>query len=119
VTWVAVAVVGAAGALARFALIGALAEAGARAGFPLGTLAVNVSGSFLLGLLTGLSVGGDDLLVWGTALLGAYTTFSTWMLETERLAEDGATLAAAANIGLSLLAGLLAAAGGWALGGAL
>ncbi len=49
-----------------------------------GTLVVNLTGSFVLGLLTGLSVTGDALLLFGTGLLGAYTTFSTWMVESLR-----------------------------------
>ena len=43
----------------------------------------------MLGLFAGLALHGDALLLAGTALLGSYTTFSTWMFETHRLAEDG------------------------------
>ena len=57
--------------------------------FPFGTFVVNGLGSLLLGLLIGLDVTGNDMLIAGTATLGSFTTFSTWMLETERLAEDG------------------------------
>ena len=85
----------------------------------MGTLAVNVSGSFALGLLIGLDVGGDGFLLAGTALLGAYTTFSTWMFETHRLLEEDARATALLNVVLSLAAGLLAAAAGWAIGAAL
>jgi fluoride exporter len=98
---------GGVGALARFLLDGAVSERVASA-FPWGTLAVNVSGSFVLGL-----VGGGDLV--GTGLLGAYTTFSTWMLETHRLAEEGRVRLAVVNIVGSLAAGLAAAALGRAL----
>ena len=88
---------GGCGALARYALDAVVsARAGGR--FPAGTLAVNVSGSVLLGLLAGLALHGDALLLAGTALLGAFTTFSTWMFETHRLAEDGEGLAAALNV---------------------
>ncbi len=108
--WIAVAAVGGAGALARFALDAAISAAGRN--FPLGTFAVNITGSALLGLLTGLAPGGDLELILGTGLLGAYTTFSTWVFETQRLAEDGQTLMAALNLAVSLGVGLAAIAVG-------
>jgi CrcB protein len=74
-----------------------------------------VSGSFLLGLLNGLGVAGDALLLAGTALLGSYTTFSTWMLESHRLGEDGEPARMWLNLAVSLVAGLAAAALGRAL----
>ena len=116
--WLAVGLLGGAGALLRFHL-DAFVQGGVRGEFPLGTLTVNVVGSFLLGLLTGLGVAGDALLLAGTATLGSFTTFSTWMFETQRLAEDGELPLAALNVGLSVLAGLAAAAAGYALGAAL
>jgi fluoride exporter len=58
------------------------------------------------------------MLLTGAATLGSYTTFSTWMLESHRLAEDGELGLAAANLVVSLLAGVAAAAAGWALGSA-
>ena len=67
----------------------------------------------------GLSVTGDTLLLVGTATLGSFTTFSTWMLETERLAEEGDGWIGLLNVGGSLAGGLIAAALGWLLGGAL
>jgi fluoride exporter len=111
--WLAVGVLGGAGAMARFAVDGVVsARAGGR--LPLGTLAVNLSGAVLLGLLSGLALRGHALLLAGTALLGSYTTFSTWMFETHRLAEDGETAAAVANVAVSLVAGVAAAAlGRW------
>jgi fluoride exporter len=116
--WVGVTLLGGAGAVARFALDSAVAE---RTGdvFPWGTLAVNLSGAFLLGLLNGLGVAGDALLLVGTGLLGSYTTFSTWMLESHRLGEDGEPARMWLNLGVSLAAGLAAAALGRALGGGL
>jgi CrcB protein len=111
--WVGVGVLGGLGAIARF-LVDGLVSARAGGGFPMGTLAVNVSGAILLGLLAGLAVHGDALLLAGTAVLGSYTTFSTWMLETHRLAEDGQGAAALANIVISLALGIAAAAlGRW------
>jgi fluoride exporter len=114
-TWVGVALLGGAGAVARFVVDGAVAGRVDRE-LPVGTMAVNVSGAFLLGLVAGLALKGDALLLVGTATLGAYTTFSTWMLETQRLVEDGEIGAAAVNIVLSLAAGLAAVALGRALG---
>lgn len=87
---------------------------------PWGTLAINLSGAFLLGLLTGLSLS-HHLSPWaktllGTGFCGAYTTFSTFTFETMRLVEDGRILEAATNVVGSILVGLAAAAGGLAIG---
>ena len=115
--WGGVALLGGAGALARFALDGAVGSRTGRAsGFPLGTLAVNVSGALLLGLLSGAALAGDALVLAGAATLGSYTTFSTWMLESQRLAEDADARGAALNVLLSLAVGLAAAALGHTIG---
>jgi fluoride exporter len=116
--WIGVAVLGGIGALLRFRL-DALVQRRFGGEFPIGTLAVNVTGAFCLGALTGLSVHGDALLLAGTATLGSFTTFSTWMLETERLAEEGDGRFAAANVAGSVAAGLGAAIVGWLAGAAL
>jgi CrcB protein len=116
--WLGVALLGGAGGLARF-LLDALVSERTAARFPYGTLAVNLSGSMLLGLLAGLALHGDALLLCGTALLGSYTTFSTWMFESHRLGEDGHGVALAANVVVSLALGLAGVALGRALGGAL
>ena len=100
---------GGAGALARFAL-DALVSERLGSGFPWGTLLVNVSGAFLLGLLAGVALHGDGLVLAATGALGSYTTFSTWMLETHRLGEDGQPPLLLVNVLLSLAAGLGAAA---------
>jgi CrcB protein len=109
--WVGVALLGGVGALLRFALDGVVAE---RAGseFPWGTFAVNASGSFALGLVAGATLQGDALLLAGTAVLGSYTTFSTWMLEAHRLGEDGELGLALLNVAASLVVGVGAAAFG-------
>ena len=114
--WVGVAVLGALGALLRFALDGAIS---ARVGrdLPFGTLAVNVSGAFALGFLAGVSLTGDALVLAGTATVGAFTTFSTWMFETQRLVEDGESRGAVANVLVSLAVGLGAVALGRFVGG--
>jgi CrcB protein len=113
--WAGVAVLGGAGAIARFLIDGRISQ---RLGgdFPLGTLTINLTGSLLLGLLTGLALSGEALVLVGTATLGSYTTFSTWMLETQRLAEDGEVRAAAVNAWLSVIVGVAAAALGRAIG---
>jgi CrcB protein len=85
-----------------------------RPAFPWGTLIINVSGAFVLGLLTGLAdhrgVPTAVLTVVGTGLLGAFTTFSTFAFDTVSLAERGRIGGAAANVGASILLGLGAAA---------
>ncbi|HWN72781.1 MAG TPA: fluoride efflux transporter CrcB [Solirubrobacterales bacterium] len=111
--WVGVALLGGCGALARFGLTLLVADR-LHPHLPLGTMAVNVSGAFLLGLLVGGSVGGDARLLLGVGLLGSYTTFSTWMLETQRVGEAGKRQIAVVNLLLSIALGLAAAAlGRW------
>ena len=116
--WIGVAVLGGLGAIFRFRLDAGV-ELRTGGEFPFGTLAVNVAGSFVLGILVGAGTGGNGLLLAGTATIGSFTTFSTWMLETERLAEDGDDRLALLNILVSLAAGLAAALAGWAIGRAL
>jgi len=116
--WVGVAVLGGAGAIGRFAL-DSLVSARFGRDFPLGTLAVNLSGAFFLGLLVGAAVRGHGYLLAGTAALGSYTTFSTWMLESQRLGEDGELGGLALNLLLSAAVGLGAAALGRAIGAGL
>jgi CrcB protein len=114
-TWIGVALVGGAGAVARFAVdqfVGSRIDSE----LPLGTFAINVSGSFLLGLLDGLALNGNAMILAGTATIGAYTTFSTWMLETQRLAEDGEFAAGLANIVGSFAVGFGAVALGHLIG---
>jgi CrcB protein len=106
--WVAVGVLGGCGALARFGLTLLVADR-LHPHLPVGTLIVNVSGAFLLGLLAGASVEGDARLLFGAGLLGSYTTFSTWMIETQRIGEAGRRRIAVANVVLSIALGLVAA----------
>ena len=86
-----VAVAGGVGAAVRFVVDGAIRQ-GSTAGFPLATMIINVSGSLVLGLLTGLVLSHvlshEWQLVVGTGLLGGYTTFSTASVETIRLLEE-------------------------------
>jgi CrcB protein len=116
--WTAVAAFGALGALARFRVDRAVAAR--RPGhFPLGTLVVNLTGSFALGILVGASPASDALFVVGTGFLGGYTTFSTWMVESEQLAEDGEVQFMWLNLLGSMALGLVAAGLGWLGAGAL
>ena len=114
--WLAVAGAGGAGAVLRFVIDGAVSARG-RGEFPWGTSVVNLSGAFVLGLLSGLALTGDALLIAGTATIGSYTTFSTWMFESHRLAEDGDLRPAAVNLLGGLVIGVGAAALGRAIGG--
>ena len=114
---------GAAGAVSRFLVDSFVAERFGGA-FPLGTLVINLSGAFVLGLLFALAVEGSRLpsdvrpaLMIG--FLGAYTTFSTLTLESWRLVEDGAMVLAAANLAGSMLLGVVAVVAGLAIGRAL
>ena len=122
-TLVLIAVGGAAGTVARYAVQTWVVElSGGR--WPFGTLAVNASGSFLLGLLFALSADKAFLpealrLPLMVGFLGAYTTFSTLMLESWRLVEDGSLIPALVNIVGSSIVGLLAVVAGLALGRAL
>jgi fluoride exporter len=113
--WAAVILIGGAGSVVRFYADGLIASAAGR-DFPFGTLAINVSGAMILGLLTGLALGHDQALLAGTAAVGSYTTFSTWMFETDRLAEERQYRKAAANIVVSLVLGVAAAALGRLIG---
>ncbi|HET8814080.1 MAG TPA: fluoride efflux transporter CrcB [Solirubrobacterales bacterium] len=107
--WVGVALFGGCGALARFGLTLLVADR-LHPHLPLGTLAVNISGAFLLGLLAGTEPGGDARLLLGAGALGSYTTFSAWMLETQLLGEAGKRHLAVANLLLSIAIGLAAVA---------
>ena len=110
ITAVLFVVAAGAGALAR-------GEAGRRwnreGRLPLGTLLVNVSGSFLLGLLWGVAPPASTVL--GTGALGAFTTFSSFSREVVALVEEGRRTTAAAYVAASCGFGLAAAAAGLAL----
>jgi len=116
--WAGVVLIGGTGSVIRFLADGVVASA-TRRDFPLGTLAVNLSGAVILGLISGLALGHDQALLAGTAAVGSYTTFSTWMLETQRLAEDRQHRRAAVNVIASLAFGVAAAALGRAIGAQL
>ena len=109
---------GGAGAIARFLLDGAVSSLTGRR-FPWGTLAVNLSGAFALGVLAGAAVGGDALRLAGTGLLGAFTTFSTWAFESHRLGEDGELRSGLVNLLASLALGIAVVWLGRQIGAAL
>jgi len=115
---IAVGLLGGVGAVARLLLDGGVSVR-FPGSFPLGTLTVNLLGSFALGVLVGAGTGEDALRLLATGLLGSFTTFSTWMLETQRLTEDGEGGLAGANVVVSLLAGVAVAWAGMQLGEAL
>jgi len=118
--WVALG--GACGASLRYLLVKFLS--GGMLNFPLGTLVANVSGSFLIGFLAGSfflgeKINTDAKLFFQTGVLGAFTTFSAFSLETLQLWQSGNAKTAAINIVLNVGLCLLAVVLGMALGSAL
>jgi len=120
VKWLILFVGGGLGAVLRFALAGWV-EARTASPFPWGTLVVNGAGCLLIGLLASwadvrgaLPPGARLFLIAG--MLGGFTTFSTFGLETWRLLEQGSWPAALANAGGSLVVGLVAVALGVVVG---
>jgi len=116
--WLGAGALGAIGSVARFTLDGAVSRRAA-GDMPWGTLAVNVIGSLALGVMAGAAVGGDSRFLLAGGLVGSFTTFSTWMLETHRLAQEGEGRLALVNLGLSAALGLGAIGLGWWIGSLL
>ena len=114
----AVGLLGGVGATARY-LLDELVSEHAPSVFPAGILVVNLTGAFLIGVLTGAVVDGDAGRLLTTGLLGGFTTFSTWMLDSHRLREHAHRRAFWLNLGVSLAAGLLAVWLGRELGSSL
>ena len=116
IVWVGLA--GSVGAAVRFVIDGMI-RARVSSRVPVGTVTINVAGSFLLGVLTGLvvfdHVTSTLTLVAGAGFCGGLTTFSTASFETVRLIQQGEMGAAGINIGVTVGATLAAAAGGLAL----
>ena len=116
-TLLAVALAGGVGAAARLVVDGVV-RARVPASFPLGIMLVNVSGSLVLGLITGLALGGlvapEWQLILGGGLLGGYTTFSTASYETVRFVQDRRYVAALTNgVGMLIASVLAAGLGLW------
>jgi fluoride exporter len=116
--WVGATLMGGLGAVFRFLFDRAVTKRVARS-FPFGTLVVNLSGALLLGFLAGLALSPHLALMVGTGFVGSYTTFSTWMLETQRLGEERQVVSAFANIAVSVALGFAAAWLGQSIGAAL
>jgi CrcB protein len=120
VTFVMIALAGAAGAVSRYLLQGWVdGLMGGR--LPWGTFLVNISGSFLLGIVFALSMDRAFLspeirVPVMIGFIGSYTTFSTLMLESWRLVEVGDVISALANLIGSVVVGLIALVAGLALG---
>jgi fluoride exporter len=114
----AVALAAGAGAVLRY-VIDQVVQHRVRGDFPVGTLVVNVTGSFVLGLATGLALhhglAATPTLIIGVGFAGGYTTLSTWAYETLALAETGDVLEASVNVVGSVVTGLAAAAAGLGL----
>lgn len=117
---VALIVGGGLGAGGRY-LVDGLVMRGRRGAFPLGILVVNVTGSFALGLLTGMAavIGPAWMTILGVGVLGGFTTFSTVSVETVLLAQAGRRDWAWINLLGTLVASVIAAALGFMLGGLL
>ncbi|MCX6388445.1 MAG: CrcB family protein [Solirubrobacterales bacterium] len=113
----AVAGLGALGSLCRALVQGIWAEH-EKIPFFWGTLVVNISGAFALGLLHGAGIHGTALRLAGAAFLGAFTTFSGWMIETKRLSAETKGIAFVYIFG-ALVAGVLATWLGSAIGSLL
>ncbi|GJF10280.1 putative fluoride ion transporter CrcB [Mycolicibacterium cyprinidarum] len=116
--WLGVFVIGGVGAMLRFIVDREISRRSAGA-LPMGTLVVNISGALLLGFFAGLAFSPHVALLAGTAFCGSFTTFSTWMFETQRMAEERQNRAAIANIVVSVVLGLGAAWLGQTLGASL
>lgn len=116
--WIAVALLGGAAAAARFAIDAAFA-ARTDHPFPLGILTINLAGTLALGLVAGAALHGQALVIVAGGAIGSFTTFSTWILDSHRLADAGHTHLVWLNLGLSLVAGFAAIALGHWLGEAL
>jgi len=106
------------GAVTRLVVARAVSQQ-AGSGSSLGIFVVNVSGTLALGVLIGAGLKGDALVIAATGALGSYTTFSTWMFDSQRLHEGGRRRAAALNLALSLATGIFAVWLGRELGASL
>lgn len=116
--WMAVSLLGGIGALGRTILDGAITRTH-RGTYPLGILVVNLSGTAALGVMTGMGVGRETLMLLGTGLLGGFTTFSTWIVDSRRLRDAQLRREAVLNIAIALVLGAIAATAGWACGSLL
>lgn len=116
--WALTGLAGGTGAVTRF-LADRWLTSRIRLSWPFATLIINVSGSFMLGLLTGWCASRSGFDAWatvlGTGLLGGYTTFSAASVETMRLLRDRRALAACVHASVMLASSFAAASLGWAM----
>ncbi|WKW50332.1 fluoride efflux transporter CrcB [Rhodomicrobium lacus] len=124
-TYLFIALGGAIGSVARAAVSDAMVRLTGPF-FPWGTILINITGSFIIGLFAALSVSGSRYGLHGDArafvmigICGGYTTFSSFSLQTFDLLRDGKPWAALANVGISVLMCLAAVALGYALAAAV
>lgn len=108
--FLAVSVAGSLGAVARYLLTGVVQQKSS-SDFPIGTMAVNLSGAFVLGLVAGAGDLGSYPWVLAAGFLGGFTTFSTWMVETLGLGLH--SVRALLNLAVSLVGGVVLAALGY------
>ena len=106
---------GAAGALLRYEC-GRIFKKHLQSDFPLATFAINTSGAFLLGMITGLGVRDICYLLFGTGALGGFTTFSTLHHETASLWRRGKPLVSICYVAATYAVGIFAALAGFAAG---
>jgi CrcB protein len=116
--WAAVALLGGAAAAARFLVDSTFASRSDHP-FPTGILAINLAGTLVVGFVAGAALEGEALAIVAGGGLGSFTTFSTWMLDSHRLAEAGHTHLVWLNLGLSLVVGFAAILAGHWLGSVL
>ncbi len=110
-TYILIAVGGAAGSLVRYSL-GKYISEGSKTAFPIGTFIINITGAVLLGIVSSIGVSSNMMLLLGDGFLGAYTTFSTFMYEGFNLFQEKEKLNAFIYILGSLILGTI----GFALG---
>jgi CrcB protein len=104
---IGIGLLGGLGSVARFAIHRGVTRADPR-DFPFGTFIANVLGAFAIGVLFGARGGHDLTLLLGLGFLGGFTTFSTWMFESDRLAIDGSASGLGMNVAISTAAGFAA-----------
>jgi fluoride exporter len=116
--WIAIGLLGGIAAAARFVLDYEV-SLWSSGDFPLGILAVNLLGALAIGAVAGSTLHGEAATIVTGGVIGSFTTFSTWVLDSHRLAVAGRAELAWLNIALSAVAGFAAVALGHWLGGAL
>ncbi|MBW7573847.1 fluoride efflux transporter CrcB [Caproiciproducens faecalis] len=114
-SWFFLCIGGACGAVTRYK-IGEFLLRHAKDGFPLGALCINVSGAMLLGVISGLDFTGSPYLLMGDGFCGAFTTFSTFSVESVKLLKSGNIKKSTLFIGASVILGLTLFLSGYTAG---